>query len=105
MYRNFKFWKIRQLDRSPSFANGVEQVATVNFAKKEVPMVNKSLSEIRPGKELWNIKKRVIKLWIYSVWLPFLLFSVYKLLIMMKKRTIMHGVINKTYMEKFKLVI
>jgi hypothetical protein len=34
MYRNFKFWKIRQLDRSPSFANGVEQVATVNFAKK-----------------------------------------------------------------------
>jgi hypothetical protein len=28
--------KIRQLDPSPSFANVVEQVAIVNFAKKEV---------------------------------------------------------------------
>jgi hypothetical protein len=39
----------------------------VNFAKKEVAMVNKTLSEIRSGKELWNIKERVIKLWTCSV--------------------------------------
>jgi hypothetical protein len=59
--------KIRQLDPSPSFANAVEQVAMMNIAKKEVIMVNKILSEIRPRKELWNIKKRVTKLWIRSV--------------------------------------
>jgi hypothetical protein len=59
--------KIRQLDPSPSFANAVEQVVMVNFAKKDVAMVNKTLSEIRPGKELWNIKERVTKLWICSV--------------------------------------
>jgi hypothetical protein len=58
--------KIKQLDLSPSFANVVEQVAMVNFAKKRVAMVNKTSREIRPGKELWNIKERVIKLWIYS---------------------------------------
>jgi hypothetical protein len=34
----------------------------VNFAKKEVAIVNKTLSKIRPEKELWNIKERVIKL-------------------------------------------
>jgi hypothetical protein len=34
-------------------------------------MADKTLSEIRPGKELWNIKERVTKLWICSVWLPF----------------------------------
>jgi hypothetical protein len=34
--------KIKQLDPSPSFANTVEQVA----------MVNKTLSEIRSGKDL-----------------------------------------------------
>jgi hypothetical protein len=28
------YGKIRQLDLSPSFANAVEQVAMVNFAKK-----------------------------------------------------------------------
>jgi hypothetical protein len=28
--------KIRQLDPSPSFANAVEQVAMVNFAKKKL---------------------------------------------------------------------
>jgi hypothetical protein len=33
--------------------------------------VNKTLSKIRPEKELWNIKERVIKLWIGSVWSPF----------------------------------
>jgi hypothetical protein len=43
----------------------------VNFAKKDVAMVKKTLSEIRPGKELWNIKERVTKLWICSVWLLF----------------------------------
>jgi hypothetical protein len=59
--------KRRQLDPSPSFANAVEQVVMVNFAKKDVAMVNKTLSEIRPGKELWNIKERVTKLWICSV--------------------------------------
>jgi hypothetical protein len=59
--------KIRQLDPSPSFANAVEQVAMVNFANKDVTMVNKTLSKIRPGKEFWNIKERVTKLWICSV--------------------------------------
>jgi hypothetical protein len=34
--------KIRQLDPLPSFANAIEQVAMVNFAKKEVAMVNKT---------------------------------------------------------------
>jgi hypothetical protein len=56
------YGKVRQIDPSPSFANAVEQVAMVNFAKKQVAMVNKTLSEIRSGKELWNIKKRVTKL-------------------------------------------
>jgi hypothetical protein len=40
-------------------------------------MMNKTLSEIRPGKELWNIKERVTKLWICLVWLPF--FNVFSL--------------------------
>jgi hypothetical protein len=57
------YGKIGQLDPSPSFTNAVEQVAMVNFLKK-VAMVNKTLNEIRPGKELWSIKKSVIKLWI-----------------------------------------
>jgi hypothetical protein len=65
------YGKIRQLDPSPSFANAVEQVAMVNFAKKDVAMANKTLSEIRPGKESWNILERVTKLWICSVRLPF----------------------------------
>jgi hypothetical protein len=30
------YGKIKQLDLSPSFANVVEQVAMVNFAKKEL---------------------------------------------------------------------
>jgi hypothetical protein len=34
----------------------------VNLLKKEVAMVNKTLSEIKPGKEFWNIKERVTKL-------------------------------------------
>jgi hypothetical protein len=38
------YGKIRQLDLSPSFANAVEQVSMVNFAKKEVAMMNKTLS-------------------------------------------------------------
>jgi hypothetical protein len=38
------YGKIRQLDPSPYFAYAVEQVAMVNFAKKEVPIVNKTLS-------------------------------------------------------------
>jgi hypothetical protein len=78
----------------------------MNFTKKkEVSMVNKTLSEIRPGKELWNIKERVTKLWICSVDCLFVLFSIFKLLIMMKKGTIMHGIIDKTYIEKFKPLI
>jgi hypothetical protein len=56
----------RQLDPSLSFANAVKQVAKMKFAKK-VAMVNKTLSEIRPGNELWNIKERVTKLWICSI--------------------------------------
>jgi hypothetical protein len=42
--------KIRQLYPSPSFANAVEKVVMVNFAKEDVAMMNKTLSEIRPGK-------------------------------------------------------
>jgi beta-lactamase regulating signal transducer with metallopeptidase domain len=34
-------------------------------------MVNKNLSEIRPGKELWNIKEMVTKLWIYFCLIAF----------------------------------
>jgi hypothetical protein len=61
------YGKIRQFDPSPSFANAVEQDAMVNFAKKDVAMVKETLSEISPGKELWNIKERVTKLWTCSV--------------------------------------
>jgi hypothetical protein len=64
---SFVWKKIRQLDPSPSFADVVEQVAMVNFAKKEVAMVNKTISEISPGKELWNNKEKVTKLWICFV--------------------------------------
>jgi hypothetical protein len=45
--------KISPLDPSPSFANAVEKVE----------MVNKTLTEIGPRKEFWNIKVRVTKLW------------------------------------------
>jgi hypothetical protein len=68
--------------------------------------VNKTLSEIRPGKELWNIKERVTKLWICSVWLLFcIVFGLQIINDDEKKGTIMHGVTNKTYMKKFKPLI
>jgi hypothetical protein len=44
--------KIAQLDPTPSLSNAVEQFA----------MVDKTLREIRPGKESWNIKTRVTRL-------------------------------------------
>jgi hypothetical protein len=64
--------------------------------------VNKILSEIRPGQELWNIKERVTKLWICSIWLSFCIVFSLQIINDDEKGTIMHGVINKTYMKKFK---
>jgi hypothetical protein len=52
-------------------------------------MMNKTLSEIRPGKELWNIKERVTKLWICLVWLPF--FNVFSLQIINDDETMNHN--------------
>jgi hypothetical protein len=71
--------------------------------KKEVAMANKTLSEIRPGKELWNIKERVIKLWICSIWLPFCI--VFDLQIINDDEKKNHNAQCKTYMGKFKLLI
>jgi hypothetical protein len=51
------YGKIRQLDPSPSFTNAVEQVAMMNIAKQEVIMVNKTLSEIRPGRNCETSRK------------------------------------------------
>ncbi|OEL23724.1 hypothetical protein BAE44_0015257 [Dichanthelium oligosanthes] len=84
-------------------------------------MVSKTLSEIRPGKDLWKIKARATRLWdaillgngeqlsldmILIDLIAFFLFSVYKLLMMMNNQgTMMHGVINKAYIEKFKPLV
>ena len=94
-------------------------------------MVSKSLSEIRTGKELQKIKARVTRVWnaillgsgeqlgldmilihqlvqqyVTIIAIFEIIFSLYKFLMMMiNQGTMMHGIINKTYMEKFKPLI
>nr|TKW01714.1 hypothetical protein SEVIR_8G197000v2 [Setaria viridis] len=67
-------------------------------------MVNKTLSEIRPGKELWNIKARVTRLWNATLLSSGEQLSLDMILID-QEETMMHGVINKAYTEKFKPLI
>uniref|UniRef100_K3YD99 DUF223 domain-containing protein n=1 Tax=Setaria italica TaxID=4555 RepID=K3YD99_SETIT len=67
-------------------------------------MVSKTLSEIRPGKELWNIKARVTRLWNATLLSSGEQLSLDMILID-QEGTMMHGVINKAYMDKFKPLI
>jgi hypothetical protein len=68
-------------------------------------MVNETLSEIRREKELWKIKGKGNQ--IVDRFRLIAFFIVFSLQIINDdgKGTIMHGVINKTYMEKFKSII
>jgi hypothetical protein len=68
------------------------------------PTTKHTVSEIDRERN-WNTKERVIKLWICSVWLHFFIVFGLQIINDDKKGTVMHGVINKTYMKKFKPLI
>ncbi|KAJ1274011.1 hypothetical protein BS78_05G030600 [Paspalum vaginatum] len=63
-------------------------------------MIIKTLSEVRPRKELWNMKARITR-----IWDAILILLVYKLMIIKIQGTMIHGVINKFCMEKFRPLI
>ncbi|KAJ1255103.1 hypothetical protein BS78_K290600 [Paspalum vaginatum] len=67
-------------------------------------MIIKTLSEVRPGKELWNMKARITR-----IWDAILVSTEEKLSLDMvlidHQGTMIHGVINKVYMEKFRPLI
>nr|TKW28868.1 hypothetical protein SEVIR_3G357300v2 [Setaria viridis] len=67
-------------------------------------MACKTLSQVKPGKELWKIK-----VWVTRQWDAILLGSGEQLsldmILINQEETMMHGVINKAYMEKFKPLI
>ncbi|XP_062217799.1 uncharacterized protein LOC133918045 [Phragmites australis] len=69
-----------------------------------IAMLCKTLSEIRPGKELWKITARITRLWDAILRSSGEILSIDMILID-EKGTMVHGVINKAYIQKFKTLI